>query len=73
MTVLYEGASPSGCEKDICDRFVTAKVQKVQRDGAHAPARAHTIEAVAMTTEESERDDSLIAAFARKGEVLYAA
>ena len=31
------------------------------------------IEAVAMTTEEWERGDSLIAAFARKGEVLYAA
>jgi predicted nucleotidyltransferase len=31
------------------------------------------IEAVAMTPEEWERDDSFIAAFARKGEVLYAA
>ena len=31
------------------------------------------IEAVAMTTEEWERGDSLIAAFARRGEVLYAA
>ncbi|MBI2001586.1 MAG: nucleotidyltransferase domain-containing protein [candidate division NC10 bacterium] len=31
------------------------------------------IEAVAMTPEEWERGDSLIAAFARKGEVLYAA
>lgn len=31
------------------------------------------IEAVAMTLEEWERGDSLIAAFARKGEVLYAA
>jgi len=31
------------------------------------------IEAVAMTMEEWERGDSLIAAFARKGEVLYAA
>ena len=36
--------------------------------GAFAP-----IEAVAMSTEEWERGDSLIAAFARKGEVLYAA
>ncbi len=31
------------------------------------------IEAVAMTPEEWERGDSLIAAFARKGEILYAA
>ena len=31
------------------------------------------IEAVAMTTEEWEHGDSQIAAFARKGEVLYAA
>jgi predicted nucleotidyltransferase len=31
------------------------------------------IEAVAMTPEEWERGDSLIAAFTRKGEVLYAA
>ena len=31
------------------------------------------IEAVAMTPEEWERGDSLIAAFARKGEVLFAA
>lgn len=31
------------------------------------------IEAVAMTSEEWERGDSLIAAFARKGEILYAA
>jgi predicted nucleotidyltransferase len=31
------------------------------------------IEAVAMTTEEWERGDSLIAAFARKGELLYTA
>jgi predicted nucleotidyltransferase len=31
------------------------------------------IEAVAMTPEEWEHGDSLIAAFARKGEVLYAA
>ena len=31
------------------------------------------IEAVAMTPEEWEQGDSLIAAFARKGEVLYAA
>ena len=31
------------------------------------------IEAVAMTPEEWERGDSLIAAFARKGEVLYPA
>jgi len=29
------------------------------------------IEAVAMTTEEWERGDSLIAAFAREGELLY--
>ena len=31
------------------------------------------VEAVAMTMEEWERGDSQIAAFARKGEVLYAA
>ncbi|HSB72648.1 MAG TPA: hypothetical protein VLT62_25250 [Candidatus Methylomirabilis sp.] len=31
------------------------------------------IEAVAMTTEEWEHGDSLLAAFARKGEVPYAA
>ncbi len=31
------------------------------------------IEAVAMTTEEWERGDSQLAAFARKNEVLYAA
>jgi hypothetical protein len=31
------------------------------------------VEAVAMTSEEWEQGDSLIAAFARKGEVLYAA
>jgi predicted nucleotidyltransferase len=31
------------------------------------------IEAIAMTTEEWERGDSLIAAFARKGELLYTA
>jgi predicted nucleotidyltransferase len=31
------------------------------------------IEAVAMTTEEWERGDSLTAAFARKGELLYTA
>ena len=31
------------------------------------------IEAVAMTVEEWERGDSQVAAFARKGEVLYAA